>query len=1812
MKNGSKRTISRLVAFVMLVSSIFTNLIVTNAKIDGTTSDEVVSGSAVETNYKWSADDMAEETFTANPELGGEIFDYSIISGKSKVTGNKKTFADGSSFEKRLQMGGTGKVESDSGVFTINAPSAGQLYVYAVTGSNDEGRAVEFYSADNVLIDSDVSGPITDASTYTYPVFVYDIAEAGTYKITSTSGAVNFYGMAFVAEGSVEEPTETTTEAGTETTTSAPSGETGTPEPGQTYTADFAALTVGDKLNGWSTDDGIINVVSAEDQAYVHDAQHGAALFDGDQINVAVAGNATITLTLCQYGNGTEFTVTDANGKVIDTVAGTATSDGEVVTVNYMGDATVLTFTLAATGEAYLHSVTAANDAAPIGEAKSFEIWLDDMAVDGTVATKAYTGDVALTTGETVSLGDSILELQGEAAEQYTQSYGAAVGVIRDGKTVNGYKAGKRNANANDINPIPSQGDGCAIVFTPAATGMLNTYFVSTSFLRVWDFDTATGERYGYTDSEVAAESYGVKVEAGHTYVLSTTGKTNNMAYCGFEYVVDEPTTIGVSLNNINANPDSIPNLEVYLTDAILGGESVATVKADTTSVDLSNGHTYTLSTNDGGVKATVAGSDRFTATGEAITIDLEDIPDVTLTGEITGASEGVTGVTFTNMINGTTYNATVTGNTYSVSLKPGDYDTSVTATNGAFTQDRVKVVAGEENVNEVYVETVDPSKPATYSPADLFKLEHSEGVGAREADITAKPGDTITVPVDGAAVVTISSYYQAAFTVNGSEVFGSDSNSTSQIDTFTVNTAEGDTAAVITFTDSYNGTAIGTSYITSISVVPVVAYKNEINVPGDYATLTDAVTAIKGMIDRPEGEEGRVTINMTADIEEQVVFDAPYITLNGNGHTLSWYYGVGTFYYSIDSSTGLYSETLYRDKYSSAEADGNLWGGVAIIRGDNFIAKDTTFLNTYNYYVTEKEASDVEHSIASMPERVLGADVTVYASKERSNAFYIDADNIEAYNCNILSSQDTLGRNGSANNNYHAYFKDCVIGGNTDYICGEFTAIFDNCELQWKTFANDDSNNSKVGFITAPKTSPYIFRNCTVTTSGVEGEGAVSGLYGRTWGANSQAYFINTETNGYITESGWGEMGAGEGAKSLFYEYNNTSNGRPFVSNGPYSKVLEDEALIASMTSDDVINDYLNGWTPVSYEPYTAPAGKLWGDVNSDGTVDVLDVSLTLDYTLQPEKVENFDATAADVSAAADGVNSEDVALILQKVLDGSFELPVVGGGSSEETTEGSTDATTETTTEATETTTEGGGGEPTGDTKIYVVGDSTACYYGPEQDTNYYYKRVGFGTGLESYVNENAEVVNLALSGRSSKSFLEEANYQTLKDNIKEGDILIIAFGHNDEKADDATRYTDPIGDKDTAGSFKNSLYVNYVQLAQEKGATPILCSPIVRRTDSGTWSNNSLHIANGGDYAACARELAEEVGIPFIDLTELTKAKYDELTPSKTVNLHAWTNSASTSVDNTHLNNYGAKEVAYLIATNAPDVLKPYIISDPVEPTEADLIKNPDYVEPSDDDLTGEALVSKLWTTTAPWYGTVFGDIGGTSKLYATDENGVAIEDQLAVNGTTGNTNFAITENEDGSVTVRAGEVKTDDKNAAAYSYGKIAGTSDGLAMYYHPVDAASNYTIKAKAHVNGVANTNNQTAFGAIIADKVLVDENNKIMIDNYVAASPLKMVANVGGTNAETGAPITAWGGYARINGTLTQGATIDTADGIPKAGDVIDVEITKVGNTYTVKYGTYESTFEVEMTGTMYVGLFAARCADVTFTDITYNNEVIE
>ncbi len=797
----------------------------------------------------------------------------------------------------------------------------------------------------------------------------------------------------------------------------------------------------------------------------------------------------------------------------------------------------------------------------PIGKAENFTFMYDEKAVDGVVATGTY------------KFADSELTLGGQTVDgvitQYTVKSGKTITV--NGKSYEAYTSGKRHADSNNILTLPVESDGCLTIFKPADKGMFTVYYNSTSYLRVHDFNN-DGTKNGFVNSEVGPTEYSFKVLPGHTYVMSTTGQTNNMFYAGYSYVVDEKVSVPVTVTNVDATVTDSLKLEIV--DAQLGGDPIA-LKTTGDTLELLKGHIYKVSTNDGGVKVLVGESDTFVASADGAIVTLNNVPDCILSGKIVGEDAScVTKLTFTNAANGTTYDATIANDTYTVSMKPGEYNASVETTNGAFTYDRASVKAGVENTNDVYVEISDPSVKV-YSYTDIENLEKTGSVAVEtgKTHSVGKADSTIKVPVSGKAKITVNAYYAADFTINGEQKIVT-SGSTSKIDSFD-QFVEGDV------TIAFNNT----SYLTSILVQPIIEFKSEINVPGDYATLNEASNAIKNMAGRPEGEAGRVTINLTADIFEQVVMEAPYVTLKGNGHTISWYYGIGTKYYSIDPASGLYNKRLAMDRYSSTGANDNLWGGVFIVRGDNFIAENTTFLNTYNYCLTDAEKADIAGSTINVDRLAEGADVTTKAYKERSNAFYIDANNIEVYNCKILSSQDTLGRNGSTNLGYHAYFKNCVIGGNTDYICGEFAAVFDNCELQWKTYANDAKNNGEVGYIVAPKTSPYVFRNCTVTTDGIAGEEAVLGKLGRTWGANSNASFINLETNGLIDATGWGEMNTGDKATAIFNEYNITSNGQPYASTGATNTTLEAVVNYIDTVATSATDTVLGSWTPAHYE---------------------------------------------------------------------------------------------------------------------------------------------------------------------------------------------------------------------------------------------------------------------------------------------------------------------------------------------------------------------------------------------------------------------------------------------------------------------------------------------------------------------------------------------------------------------------------------------------------------------------------------------------
>jgi pectinesterase len=200
-----------------------------------------------------------------------------------------------------------------------------------------------------------------------------------------------------------------------------------------------------------------------------------------------------------------------------------------------------------------------------------------------------------------------------------------------------------------------------------------------------------------------------------------------------------------------------------------------------------------------------------------------------------------------------------------------------------------------------------------------------------------------------------------------------------------------------------------------------------------------------------------------------------------------------------------------------------------------------------------------------------------------------------------------------------------------------------------------------------------------------------------------------------------------------------------------------------------------------------------------------------------------------------------------------------------------------------------------------IYIVGDSTASEYGPEV-----FPRMGWGQVLDHFYGNEIEVHNLAQSGRSAKSYIAEGFFAGLEQQLGSGDILLIQFGHNDQKADSPERYA-------PAQTEYKELLGQYISLAREKGAVPVLLTSVVRRK----FENGQL-VPTHGDYPAAMIELAVESDVHLIDMNQLSRQFITALGEQDSKAIYLQTNGPEGLVeDNTHFSERGAYAMAAMVA-------------------------------------------------------------------------------------------------------------------------------------------------------------------------------------------------------------------------------------------------------------------------------------------------------
>jgi lysophospholipase L1-like esterase len=215
-----------------------------------------------------------------------------------------------------------------------------------------------------------------------------------------------------------------------------------------------------------------------------------------------------------------------------------------------------------------------------------------------------------------------------------------------------------------------------------------------------------------------------------------------------------------------------------------------------------------------------------------------------------------------------------------------------------------------------------------------------------------------------------------------------------------------------------------------------------------------------------------------------------------------------------------------------------------------------------------------------------------------------------------------------------------------------------------------------------------------------------------------------------------------------------------------------------------------------------------------------------------------------------------------------------------------------------------------------IHTIGDSTMEQKSEDPVANPNGQR-GWAQMLVQFVTNGALINNRSKSGTSSKSFYEDVDsygnkrfWATVVPQIKSGDYVFIQFGHNDEK--------DGMGIEGVIGTnpwISYTLYLTkYVNEVRALGATPILLTPIVRNSWTGTSiSNTGAHVLDSLgkaiDYPAAMRKVATDMNVPLIDHTVLTKAACEQYGQAKSTEL------IYNVGDGTHIGEYGATLYARL---------------------------------------------------------------------------------------------------------------------------------------------------------------------------------------------------------------------------------------------------------------------------------------------------------
>jgi len=193
----------------------------------------------------------------------------------------------------------------------------------------------------------------------------------------------------------------------------------------------------------------------------------------------------------------------------------------------------------------------------------------------------------------------------------------------------------------------------------------------------------------------------------------------------------------------------------------------------------------------------------------------------------------------------------------------------------------------------------------------------------------------------------------------------------------------------------------------------------------------------------------------------------------------------------------------------------------------------------------------------------------------------------------------------------------------------------------------------------------------------------------------------------------------------------------------------------------------------------------------------------------------------------------------------------------------------------------------------KLFIIGDSTVANGTPPL--------AGWGKPIrEMFDTARLMVINRAIGGRSSHSYMTEGTWDKVLEEVQPGDFILMGFGHNDGNP--------MAGGAISAGYSEDTIHLNrmgrtqvfhtfgwymtkYVRDAKAKGAIPILFSQVAWR------ELPSKKTA----FTPYFKQIAEAENVSFIPLNDMVAEKYAALGQEKVNTLF--------ERDHTHTNLEGA---------------------------------------------------------------------------------------------------------------------------------------------------------------------------------------------------------------------------------------------------------------------------------------------------------------